>query len=106
MVEGDINPFEGNSIDFSWSPNGEMIAYAFSEDNKLYVMNSDGSSRKLVLDDGDLLFSWYPDSRHLGIIKREPGHKDQFLEIDICNLETRTILEGEKLSLLLWQPKR
>ena len=77
-----------------FSPDGKMIVFSQSErlsDDKIYIMDADGSNVKLFLDLGEigaLCPSWSPDSKKIAYVVQEEGRQglytirisDRFIE--------------------------
>lgn len=69
--------------DPTWSRDGKMIAFRYFGGN-IYVVNSDGTNRRLVTDEGGEHLSWSPDSRQLAF----QDHGDvRTINIDGTNLQ-------------------
>ena len=86
-----------------WSADGRMIAYLghlTSRGPSLWVMNSDGSDKRMVLEDSvggpgsRISLSWSPDGGALAWLRNWKGPEGTFQEIILKDLET-----GEELQL-------
>ncbi len=63
------------------SPNGETIAY-HNGDRYLWTMKADGSGKKQLLPDADILhFSWSPDGVWIALSRTTMGHKEDIFVV-------------------------
>ncbi|MGB6121248.1 MAG: hypothetical protein WBG80_05025, partial [Bacteroidota bacterium] len=80
-----------------WSPDGRMIAYlgqSTTTGPSLWVMNSDGSDKRTVLQDNlggpgsRISLSWSPDGGTVAWLRNWKGPEGTYQEIILKNLET------------------
>ncbi|MFI5042726.1 MAG: TolB family protein, partial [Acidimicrobiales bacterium] len=122
-VSGDIyvgDPVTGNSRlvvggipnddhDPGFSPDGTLIAFLRSADANnvdLYVVRPDGSDVKKVtaaaIPSGSWV-SWAPDSRHIGVVHLENGHK----QLDVLGFDgqpARPLVTGMDIDSFSYRP--
>lgn len=74
-----------------WSPDGASIAY-LAQRNSLWLMNADGSSKRMVVRDsvggGRVSVGWSPDGKSLTWLRSFAGAAGVYEEIIIHDLET------------------
>jgi eukaryotic-like serine/threonine-protein kinase len=95
-----------------WSPDGTSIAY-LSRGITLWLMNADGSNKRLVIKDssggGRVSVGWSPDGKSLAWLRTFTGATGSYQEIIIHNLETgkerQVTHEKKNIDEVYWMPQ-
>ena len=78
----------GDDLAPVWSPDGRMIAFVNETDSTVYVMNADGSGRRLIARDTQDV-AWSSDGTALVI--GHSGTKEREGELDVATREGKTL---------------
>lgn len=114
LATGELQRFAIDAFNPSWSPDGSAIAFGGVDpddpDNaNIFVMNGDGSDRRLVVDTGydDFFPIWSPDGRRLAFTSEaHDGDFDVFvIGVDGSGLTILTRDHPGYDEAYLWGPK-
>lgn len=114
VATGRMEPLLEDAYNPAWSPDGSMVAFAAAnpdepENIDLFVVEADGSNRRLVVDTGydDFFPVWSPDGRRLAFASEaHDGDNDVFVvRLDGSGLAILTADHDGEDEPYLWGPE-
>lgn len=95
-----------SAVEFSPARDELLVRSNRSGSNKLWLMDSDGSSARLLVDDGgsEGAFAWAPDGNQVAFVRSLDGESDLWLAERDGAAPTRLTHDGEEIRSPVWSP--
>ena len=84
--------FDANPNHPTWSRDGTRIA--FTNSNRIYVVDSDGTNRQLITESGGEHITWSPDMQRIAFTHREGG-RDAVYVVNIDGTNNHRLVDSE-----------